>query len=70
MASEAFRAVILTNAKIFQFLPDTCRIIGQHASGRKENLTVREYSKHSRQNASVICGCPSNGREEAGNKIA
>ena len=34
---------ILTSAKIFQFLPVTCRVSGRHATGRKENLTAREY---------------------------
>ena len=35
---------ILTSAKIFQFLPVTCRVSGRHATGRKENLTAREYN--------------------------
>ena len=36
--------IILTNAKIFQFLHSACRIIGQHALCGKENLIVSEYS--------------------------
>ena len=35
--------MILTNVKIFQFLPVTCRVSGRHATGRKENLIVSEY---------------------------
>ena len=35
--------VTLTSAKIFRFLPVTCRVSGRHATGRKENLTAREY---------------------------
>ena len=46
--SEALRpkGFILTSAKTFQFLPVTCCISGHHATGRKENLTAREYTKH------------------------
>ncbi len=35
--------VILTSAKIFQFLPVTCRVSGRNVTGRKENLTTRQY---------------------------
>ena len=38
------RGRILTSAKIFLFLPVTCRVSGRHATGRKENLTAREYN--------------------------
>ena len=41
----ATRIFILTAAKIFQFLRDTCRIIGQLAPCRKENLNGREHRK-------------------------
>lgn len=33
------------SVKILQFLPGTCRIIGQRAPGRKENLNARAYGE-------------------------
>lgn len=35
--------LILTNAKIFKSLSGTCRILGHHVPGRRENLAVCEY---------------------------
>lgn len=39
------REFIPTSDKIFQFLPVIRRVSGRHATGRKENLTAREYKK-------------------------
>ena len=41
--SQQVTGFILTSAKIFQFLPVTCRVSGRHATGRKENLTACKY---------------------------
>jgi len=36
--------VILTGGRMIRFLPGACRVTGQNAPCRKENLTVRGYN--------------------------